>query len=103
MLTMADDELIPGPHSWPVEPVIDLHTFRPQDVGVVVEEFLALAVEHRFAEVRIIHGKGIGNLRRAVRSILERHPAVENFGDASVLYGGLGATVARLRLRLPPP
>jgi dsDNA-specific endonuclease/ATPase MutS2 len=47
--------------------------------------------------VRIIHGKGIGNLRRSVHAILRRHPDVISFSIASPLFGGEGATIVSLR------
>jgi dsDNA-specific endonuclease/ATPase MutS2 len=51
-------------------------------------------------EVRIIHGKGIGNLMRTVHSILAKRPYVVRFGLAGALHGGMGATMVTLR---PPP
>jgi dsDNA-specific endonuclease/ATPase MutS2 len=53
--------------------------------------------------VRIIHGKGIGNLRRTVHSILSRHPDVVSFTGANELLGGWGATIVRLRGPERPP
>jgi DNA-nicking Smr family endonuclease len=47
--------------------------------------------------VRIIHGRGIGVQRAAVRSILERDPRVGGFGDAPGEAGGWGATWVSLR------
>jgi dsDNA-specific endonuclease/ATPase MutS2 len=81
----------------PIEDSIDLHTFAPRDVASVVEEYLYEAQNKGFEEVRIIHGKGKGVQRRIVRGVLERHPAVESFRDASGSRGGWGATVAVLR------
>jgi len=46
--------------------------------------------------VRIIHGKGIGVQREAVRSILARTDFVLNWTDAPPQAGGLGATIVRL-------
>ena len=48
-------------------------------------------------EVRVIHGKGIGNVKRSVEAILQRLDFVEKFSPASQLYGGLGATIVRLK------
>ncbi len=80
----------------PIEDTLDLHTFAPRDVKALVEDYLELAAGKGFAEVRIIHGKGVGTLRRIVHSVLERHPLGAGFrraGDAS----SWGATVVSLR------
>ncbi len=82
------------PHELPIEDTIDLHPFQPREVKIVVEEYLYQALQKGFREVRIIHGKGIGVQREMVRSILEKHPDVEEFHDVP----GRGSTVARLRL-----
>ena len=82
----------------PVEDALDLHVFRPRDVPIVVEEYLWEAARKGLREVRIIHGKGIGVQRRVVAGVLERHPAVESFSQASAERGHWGATVVRLRV-----
>jgi dsDNA-specific endonuclease/ATPase MutS2 len=75
---------------------IDLHTFRPEEIGSVVREFLAAAVEAGHRRVRIIHGKGIGVQRRIVCAILEEHPSVVSFSTAPDA-SSWGATVAELK------
>ncbi len=83
------------PVSIPIEGVLDLHTFSPKDVFSVVQEYLAACEEKGIFEVRIIHGKGKGVLRRQVHAILEKHPRVVDFGlDPGT--SGWGATVVRL-------
>jgi DNA-nicking Smr family endonuclease len=69
-------------HEVPIEDSIDLHCFQPNEIHIVVEEYLFQAVERGFREVRIIHGRGIAVQREIVRSILERHPGVLAFRDA---------------------
>ena len=69
-------------HEIPIEDSIDLHTFQPREIHIVVEEYLYQAVQRGFSEVRIIHGRGIGVQREIVRSILEKHPHVTSFRDA---------------------
>jgi hypothetical protein len=81
----------------PIEDSIDLHAFRPQDIPRVVEEYLTECVKAGLLEVRLVHGKGKGIQRRVVRSILEKHPAVEFFEDASMETGGWGATLVKLK------
>lgn len=82
----------PLPHPVPVEESIDLHTFQPRDVVSVVEEYLEAAARERYREVRLIHGKGTGVQRAAVRALLARHPLVAAYTDAPPEAGGWGAT-----------
>jgi dsDNA-specific endonuclease/ATPase MutS2 len=95
-MSEPDDEM---PELAPVEvgDVLDLHTFRPRDVPELVRDYVDECVARGYAEVRIIHGKGIGNLRRTVHAALERHPAVVEYRLAGEGGGGWGATVATLR------
>jgi DNA-nicking Smr family endonuclease len=88
-----EDEPLP----LPVDGVLDLHTFRPQDLGEIVPAYLAECRERRILQVRVIHGKGIGNLKRSVHSILARLPEVVSFSEAGAHYGGTGATIVNLR------
>lgn len=80
----------------PVEDSLDLHPFPPADVPRVVEDYLEVACERGFTEVRLIHGRGIGVQRERVRSLLSRHPRVTSFHDAPPERGGWGATVVYL-------
>ena len=86
-----------NPINLPIDGVLDLHTFRPQDVKRVVLDYIALCRERGILELRIIHGKGIGQLRQTVHSILQKHPDVQRFALATEPYGGTGATIAHLR------
>jgi DNA-nicking Smr family endonuclease len=63
----------------------------------VVLDYLEFCRENGVYEVRIIHGKGIGQLRNTVRSILSKHPDVIYFALATEHYGGGGATIAHLK------
>jgi DNA mismatch repair protein MutS2 len=47
--------------------------------------------------VRIIHGTGMGVLRRALRTMLTSHPHVATVTDATQAEGGAGATIVDLR------
>ncbi len=80
----------------PIDGVLDLHTFRPQDLKELVPDYLEACRERGILRVRIIHGKGIGNLRRTVHSILSKHPGIESFALASTGFGGWGATIVHL-------
>ncbi len=86
-----------APIELPIDGVLDLHTFRPEDVGEVVPAYLEECRARNILEVRVIHGKGIGNIKRSVHAILTRLPEVASFTDASALFGGTGATMVKLR------
>ena len=81
----------------PIEDSFDLHSFRPQDVASVVEEYLREAGAAGISEVRLIHGKGTGARRAEVRRLLAARTDVLSFGDAPPERGGFGATIVRLK------
>jgi DNA-nicking Smr family endonuclease len=81
----------------PIDGVLDLHTFRPRQVKELVPDYLAACQANGIVRVRIIHGKGIGNLKRTVHALLARHPEVLSFTLEHELFGGWGATVVFLR------
>jgi dsDNA-specific endonuclease/ATPase MutS2 len=86
----------------PIEDVIDLHTFRPQDLAPLIEDYIDACLQAGFSSVRIIHGKGRGIQRQRVRELLRRSPHVASFQDAPPEAGGWGATIATLtRIRTP--
>ena len=81
----------------PLEDVLDLHGFPPRDMREIVRGYLDDAAAAGFAAVRIVHGRGIGVQREAVRALLARDERVVEFGDAPEHQGGRGATLVRLR------
>ena len=80
----------------PIEDVIDLHGFRPAEVRDVVRDYLDAAHAAGLRRFRLIHGKGIGVQREAVRRLLAADPRVAAFGDLPAEHGGWGATWAEL-------
>lgn len=85
------------PIDMPIDGVLDLHTFQPREIKDLVPDYLTECQRRGIFRVRIIHGKGIGNLRRTVHSILSRDARVESFALASGPFGGWGATIVHLK------
>lgn len=81
----------------PIDGILDLHAFAPREVADLVTTWLDECRARGILEVRIIHGKGVGALRRTVHAILSRRPDVVAFSLAPAERGGWGATVATLR------
>jgi len=85
------------PIELPIDGVLDLHTFSPREIKDLVPDYLAECQKRGILRVRIIHGKGIGNLRRTVHAILAKHPEVISFSLDHPQFGGWGATLVDLR------
>jgi len=63
-----------------------------------VEKFVDRAFLAGLPRVRVIHGSGMGILRKALRQMLQQHPHVESVAEAPQNEGGGGATLVELRV-----
>jgi DNA mismatch repair protein MutS2 len=68
------------------------------DASREVEKFVDRAFLAGLARVRVVHGSGMGVLRKALRQMLKEHPHVESVSEPPQNEGGGGATVAELRV-----
>jgi DNA-nicking Smr family endonuclease len=93
---MADHKE-PEPTEIPVDGILDLHTFNPGEVKDLLPDYLAVCRNRAIFEVRVIHGKGTGQLRATVQGLLERLPSVLSFRAAGEEEGGWGATIVQLK------
>ncbi len=76
----------------------DLHNLRVHEAMPVLEKFLDTAYYEGLSPLFIIHGKGEGALKQAVRAYLKAAPQVLGFRDGQVGEGDGGVTVVDLRL-----
>ena len=67
------------------------------EASAEVEGFLDRAFLAGLPRVRLIHGTGMGVLRRALRAMLTNHPHVATVTDATQAEGGAGATIVDIR------
>jgi DNA-nicking Smr family endonuclease len=90
-----------APCELPIDGELDLHAFRPGEVPSLLAGWIEECRARGILEVRIVHGKGTGALRRTVEALLSRSEAVASFRTADEGAGGWGATLAVLRPRPP--
>jgi len=63
-----------------------------------VEKFVDRAFLAGLPRIRVVHGSGMGILRKALRQFLQKHPHVESIAEPPQNEGGGGATVAELKI-----
>ena len=88
-----DEEIV----DLPINGTLDLHLFDPRDVKELVPIYLDECLKRGITQVRIIHGKGKGVLRRIVHAQLDRCLSVIAYRHEGGSGGSWGATVVTLR------
>ena len=76
---------------------INVIGYTVEDATREVDKFIDRAFLAGLPRVRIVHGSGMGVLRRALRQLLEQHPHVQAVNQPPQNEGGAGATVAELK------
>jgi DNA mismatch repair protein MutS2 len=87
----------PAPELAPVHQEINVIGQRAEEARDAIDEFLDRAVMATASRVRIVHGHGMGVLKRMVAEMLGTHPHVAKFYPAPQQEGGAGATIVELR------
>lgn len=82
------------PEECPAE--IHLRRLTVDEALFRLDRYLNDAFVAGLTTVRVIHGKGTGTLRRAIREELKNHPLVKSFRRAELEEGGDGATLVEL-------
>jgi DNA mismatch repair protein MutS2 len=77
----------------PPEMQLDVRGWRVEAMLTELDQYLQDAYLSGLPSVRILHGKGTGALRQAVREQLAREPFVSDYASAPAPQGGDGITV----------
>ena len=77
---------------------INVIGYNVDDATREVEKFVDRAFLAGLPRVRVVHGSGMGILRKALRQALQAHPHVESVAEPAQNEGGGGATVVELRV-----
>ena len=86
-----------GPSRGQARLEVDLRGMRVDEVELELERALDEAILDDLSQLRIIHGKGTGALRKRVGEILETDERVRDFRMGGRTEGGAGVTVASFR------
>ncbi|GIV83585.1 MAG: endonuclease MutS2 [Candidatus Roseilinea sp.] len=93
----ARDEVVSLPRVPPPPLELDLRGLTTEEGVARVQDYLDRAARAGLPFVRLIHGKGTGALRRAIRDAIKADPAVQSFETGLEGEGGDGVTVVRLK------
>jgi DNA mismatch repair protein MutS2 len=80
-------------------PVIDEIKLRQLTVDEALfrlDQYLHDAFMAGLYQVRIVHGKGTGTLRQAIRERLAQHPLVKSYRTGEYGEGGIGVTIVQV-------
>jgi DNA-nicking Smr family endonuclease len=80
-----------------IDGILDLHPFAPKDLKTLIPDYLEECLKKGITEIKLIHGKGIGNIRRSVHALLDRNPLVAGYRQAELHSGSWGATIVVLK------
>jgi DNA mismatch repair protein MutS2 len=87
----------PAPELAPLHQEVNVIGKHAQEAVEEVDAFLDRAVMATASRVRIVHGHGMGVLKKAIADLLSRHPHVARHYPAPQQEGGSGATIVELR------
>ena len=88
---------LPAPELSPAFQEINVIGQRAEEACDAVDQFLDHAVMATASRVRIVHGYGMGILRKSIHELLGRHPHVAKFYAAPQQEGGAGATIVEIK------
>ena len=80
-----------------VPEALDLHTFQPRELKTLLPDYFQACRDRGIHNVRVVHGKGTGALRRSVHALLDRMEGIESYRLGGMGEGSWGATLVVLK------
>lgn len=71
------------PVAIPITGELDLHTFRPDEIAALLDDYFAECRKRGIVRVRVVHGKGTGTLRETVHAHLRRSHGIAGLRSAT--------------------
>ncbi len=78
---------------------IHLRHLTADEALLKLDKYLDDAFMAGLYQVRVVHGRGTGTLRRVVRQQLAKHPLVKSYRPGDYGEGGIGVTIVALALK----
>ena len=92
-----DQQFITEAVEVPIDGTLDLHAFQPRELTTLLPDYFQACRDRNIYDVRIVHGKGTGALRRSVHALLDRMVEVESYRLGGMGEGSWGATLVVLK------
>jgi len=87
------------PHRTPIVDEVHLRRLTVDEALLKLDQYLNDAFMSGLYQVKVVHGKGTGTLRHAVREQLAKHSLVKSYRPAGYGEGGGGVTIVELALK----
>lgn len=75
---------------------IDLRGKKPEEIEFETVKFIDDAYANGLTQIEILHGKGMGVLKKTVHELLKHHEHVKDYYFAKIEFGGEGVTIVEL-------
>ena len=92
-----EEPFVPEAVELPIDGTLDLHTFQPRELKTLLPGYFQACRDRGIYNVRVVHGKGTGALRRSVHALLDRMEGIESYRLGGMGEGSWGATLVVLK------
>ena len=92
-----EEPFVPEAVEVPIDGTRDLHTFQPRELKTLLPDYFQACRDRSIYNVRVVHGKGTGALRRSVHALLDRMEGIESYRLGGMGEGSWGATLVVLK------